>query len=413
MRRSFQWLLGLVVLVGIAVAVIHFWPHQGSKTTNNRGQRDTRIPVVAAAVSKDVPVYLDGLGTVQAYNTVTVHSRVDGELIDVAFVEGQDVHAGQVLARIDPRTYQAQLDNAVATKAKDDAQLADARLDLERYTNLGNRVSGQTLDTQRATVKQLEAATRVDQANIDNAKTMLSYTTITSPIDGRTGIRQVDKGNIVHASDTNGLVVVTQLQPISVVFTLPQQTLPQIAPRMDGTSKLPVFATGSDNKVQLDQGQLELIDNQIDQATGTIKLKSTFPNPGHLLWPGGFVNVRLLVDTHKNATVIPAVAIQRGPQGTYVFVLKPDNTVELRPVTVGIIEDLDAEIAKGVSPDEKVVVDGMAKLQNGSQVTTANGGAQNAAAPASGAGKDNADAKQAPSDDQSDKKKHRKKQQDQ
>jgi multidrug efflux system membrane fusion protein len=383
MRRSSQWLIGLAVLVLVVAAAI-LWGRQGDKTAGNHGQRDTRIPVVAAAaVAKDMPVFFDGLGTVQAYNTVTVRSRVDGELIDVAFVEGQDVHAGQVLARIDPRTYQAQLDNAVATKAKDDAQLADARLDLERYTNLGNRVSGQTLDTQRALVKQLEAATRVDQANIDSARTMLSYTTITSPIDGRTGIRQVDKGNIVHASDTTGLVVITQLQPISVVFTLPQQTLPQIAPHMDGASKLPVFAMTSDTKAPLDKGQLELIDNQIDQATGTIKLKSTFPNAQHLLWPGGFVNVRLLVDTHKNATVIPTVAIQRGPQGPYVFVLKADNTVELRPVSLGIVEDTDAEILKGVSPDDKVIVDGMAKLQNGSAVTTGDQGGQAKPAPGS------------------------------
>ena len=372
MRSSLQWLVGLGVLVAVVAAAVHWWPNSAGKAAN-KNQRDTRIPVVAAAaVSKDVPVYLDGLGTVQAYNTVTVHSRVDGELTDIAFVEGQDVHTGQVLARVDPRTFQASLDQATATKAKDEAQLADARLDLARYTNLGNRVSGQTLDTQRALVQQLEASVRVDQANIDNAKTMLSYCTIVSPIDGRTGIRQVDKGNIIHAADTNGLVVITQLQPISVLFTLPQQTLIEIVQHMNGQSKLPVFAVGSDNKTQLDKGQLELIDNQIDQTTGTIKLKSTFPNTGHLLWPGGFVNVRLLVDTQKGATVVPTVSIQRGPQGTYVFVLKSDNTVELRAVTVGLIEDTDAVIQQGVQAGEQVVIDGMAKLQNGSQVTTAN-----------------------------------------
>jgi multidrug efflux system membrane fusion protein len=360
----------LIVVVVAALAIIHWWPQKSAKA-QGQAMRDTRIPVVAAAaVSKDVPVYLDGLGTVQAYNTVTVHSRVDGELTDIAFVEGQDVHAGQVLARIDPRIYQAQYDQAVASKAKDEAQLADARLDLQRYTNLGNRVSGQTLDTQRATVKQLEAAVRVDQANIDNAKTMLGYCTITSPIDGRTGIRQVDKGNIVHASDANGIVVITQLQPISVIFTLPQQTLPMIARHMNDETKLPVFAVAADNKTQLDQGRLQLIDNQIDPATGTIKLKSTFPNADHLLWPGGFVNVRLLVDTHHDATVVPTVSIQRGPQGTYVYVLKPDNTVELRPVSVAMIADTDAMIQSGIAPGEKVIVDGMSRLQNGSAVTT-------------------------------------------
>lgn len=399
MKRKFPWrslLIGIVVVAAAVFAWTHFRGHpapaasgdqtnaSGSGRKGAGAAKDAKIPVVvAAATSKDVPVYLDGLGSVQAYNTVTVHTRVDGELVDIAFVEGQDVKAGQVLARLDPRTFQAQLDQVTATKAKDDAQLADARLDLDRYTNLGNRVSGQTLDTQRALVKQLEATVRVDQANIDNARTMLAYCTITSPIDGRTGIRQVDKGNIVHASDANGLVVITQIQPISILFTLPQQDLPAIAAAMQGVDKLTDLAVGTDKKTVLDRGQLELVDNQIDPTTGTIKLKSTFPNPKRTLWPGGFVNVRLLVSTRLNATVVPSVAIQRGPQNSYVYALKSDDTVEMRTVKVGMLADPDAVIDDGVQPGDKIVVDGMARLQNGSAVTTQRPAAEGLSAPLS------------------------------
>jgi len=399
MKRKIPWrslLIGIVVVAAAVFAWTHFRGHpapaasgdqtnaSGSGRKGAGAAKDAKIPVVvAAATSKDVPVYLDGLGSVQAYNTVTVHTRVDGELVDIAFVEGQDVKAGQVLARLDPRTFQAQLDQVTATKAKDDAQLADARLDLDRYTNLGNRVSGQTLDTQRALVKQLEATVRVDQANIDNARTMLAYCTITSPIDGRTGIRQVDKGNIVHASDANGLVVITQIQPISILFTLPQQDLPAIAAAMQGVDKLTDLAVGTDKKTVLDRGQLELVDNQIDPTTGTIKLKSTFPNPKRTLWPGGFVNVRLLVSTRLNATVVPSVAIQRGPQNSYVYALKSDDTVEMRTVKVGMLADPDAVIDDGVQPGDKIVVDGMARLQNGSAVTTQRPAAEGLSAPLS------------------------------
>jgi multidrug efflux system membrane fusion protein len=328
------------------------------------------IPVVvAAALASDVPVYFNGIGSVQAYNTVTVHSRVDGELMEVAFVEGQDVKAGQVLARIDPRTYQAQLDQVTATKAKDEALLADARLDLERYINLGNRVTGQILDTQRALVKQVEATVRVDQANIDNARTLLGYCTIASPIDGRTGYRLVDKGNIVHATDVNGLVVVTQIQPISVLFTLPEDDFEMVNRQM-ATGPLAVAASGrADNEV-LDQGTLLLINNQIDQTTGTIQLKATFPNLSRTLWPGQFVNARLLVETRQGAVTVPAAAVQRGPQGVYAFVVKADNKAQMLPIKVSTanLGGPTVLIDSGIAAGDQVVIDGQLKLRAGASV---------------------------------------------
>jgi multidrug efflux system membrane fusion protein len=327
------------------------------------------VPVVTAAVGrKDVPIHLDGLGTVQAYNTVTIHTRIDGELTQVTFTEGQEVHAGDVLARIDARTYQAQLDQAVATRGKDDSQLELARLDLQRYLGLGNRINGQTVDTARALVKQLEATVRVDQAAIDNARTMLGYTTITSPINGRTGLRQVDSGNIVHATDSTGLVVVAQMQPIAVLFTLPQQTLPGINDQLRSRGTLPVQITDADSGAELDRGELALVDNQIDQTTGTIRLKAVCPNPQRRLWPGEFVTVRLQLTTRHDGLVVPATAVQHGPQGAYVFRVGPDHTVEMRPVVVALIENDEALIDSGVATGETVVIDGMGRLQNGSRV---------------------------------------------
>ena len=328
------------------------------------------IPVVAAAaVTSDVPIYLAGLGTVQAYNTVTVHSRIDGELMDVAFVEGQDVKAGQVLARLDPRTYQAQLDQVTATKAKDEAQLADARLDLERYINLGNRVTGQMLDTQRALVKQLEATIKVDQANIDNARTLLGYCTIASPIDGRTGYRLVDKGNIVHAADVNGLVVITQIEPISVLFTLPEDDFGWVNRQMRAGT-LTVAASSRADNTKLGQGTLLLINNQIDQTTGTIQLKATFPNQDHALWPGQFVDVQLLVETRHGAITVPAAAVQRGPQGVYAYIVAADNKAQMQPIKVSSANAGGpmALIESGVTTGQQVVVDGQLKLRAGVSV---------------------------------------------
>ncbi len=324
------------------------------------------VPVSLQKVTRqDMPIYLDGLGTVQAFNNVTIKSRVDGELLDLGFREGQDVKTGDVLARIDPRTYQAQLDQAIAAREKDQAQLEEARLDLQRYQSLGNRVTGQTLDTQKSTVRQLEATVKADLAAVENARAQLSYTTIISPIDGRTGIRNVDKGNIIHASDSAGLVTVTQVQPISVLFTLPQQTLRAIADK--GGAGLSVLAVESDNATLVDQGKLELIDNQVDSTTGTIRLKATMPNAQRHLWPGGFVNVRLLLET-RNGLVVPSQVVQRGPQGAYAFVVKDDQTVEMRPVTVDHAEGGKSLISSGLNDGETVVSDGMSKLQAGTKI---------------------------------------------
>lgn len=368
-------------LLALALACFAAWSIYSWLGSGSNERKSPAVPVVlAAAVHKDVPVYLDGLGTVIASSTVTVRTQVDGQLLNYAFKEGQDVHKGDVLAHIDPRTYQAQVDQATATRAKDEALLENARRDLARYIKLGTNVSGQTLDTQRATVRQLEATVAADQAAVDNASALLSYTTITSPIDGRTGIQQVDPGNIVHTSDANGLVVITQLQPIDMIFSLPQQNLLSINEEIGRQGTLQVQAMGEGGKTVLDTGTLSLVDNQIDQTTGTIKLKATFPNEKRRLWPGGFVNVRLLLAIRKDSIVVPSTAVQRGPQGAFVFVLKEGgDTVEMRPVTVAMTADQDAVIEKGISEGEKVVTDGMAKLQDGSSVSAGDKKADKAA----------------------------------
>ncbi len=368
------------VIIGLLVAVAGaaFWSSRPAQAPQDQGGRRAGegrpVPVVPAPVQrKDVPIYLDGLGTVQAYNSVTIRSRVDGELVDWAVKEGQEVKAGDALVRLDGRTYQAQLDQALAAKAKDEAQLELARLDLRRYLELGNRIAGQTVDAARALLKQMEASVRVDQASIDNARAMLSYTVIASPIDGRTGIRQIDRGNIVRASDATGLLMVAQMQPISVVFTLPQQSLSAINEEMHRPNRepLPVLVTDSGNRTVLERGTLELMDNQVDQTTGTIKLKAVFANAERRLWPGQFVNIRLLLTTRAAGLVVPAASVLRGPQGPYVFLLKPDQTAELRPVTLGPQEAGEAVIESGLAEGELVAVDGVAKLQNGSKTVNA------------------------------------------
>ena len=384
-------------VVVAAIAAFALWPAgQAAKPAGRTGGADGRpVPVVTAQVGRqDVPIYLDALGTVQAYNTVTVRSRVDGELVEVLFKEGQDVKAGEVLAQIDPRTYRAQYEQAVATRDKDSAQLDAAKRDLARYVSLGDRVTGQSVDTQRALVRQLEATVRADDASISNARTMLSYTVISSPIDGRTGMRLVDRGNIVHASDSTGLVTLTQIQPIAVIFTLPQQTLPAISDRLRQDGKLAVLATQPETGSQIDTGELELVDNQIDQTTGTIKLKAVMPNGDRRLWPGGFVNVRMLLSTRQNGLVIPAQAVQRGPTGPYVFVVKPDRSVEMRPVKVATVEANKALLDDGVEEGETVVTDGVAKLASGSRISTVE---DRAADPAAGGKK--GDGKRGPGKD--------------
>ncbi len=361
----------LAAVVGAALWGVRSVPSAPEAGGGHKAAGEARpVPVVAATVQRrDVPIYLDGLGTVQAYNSVTIRSRVDGELMEWVVKEGQEVKAGELLARLDGRTYQAQLDQALATKAKDEAQLELAHLDLRRYLDLGNRIAGQTVDSARALLKQVEASVRVDQANIDNARTMLGYTMIASPINGRTGIRQIDRGNIVHANDANGLLVVVQMQPISVVFTLPQQSLTAInqETQRPGREPLPVLITDSGTRAVLERGTLELMDNQVDQTTGTIKLKATFANAERRLRPGQFVNVRLLLTTRAASLVVPAASVLRGPQGPYVFRLKSDQTAELRPVTPGPQEAGEMVIESGLVEDEMVAVDGVAKLQNGSK----------------------------------------------
>jgi len=363
--------LGAIVMLVLAGAAGLAWhmmrdPTAAAATTAS----DPAVPVVADAVlSQDVPIYLTGIGAVHAFNTVTIRTRVDGQLDKVAFTEGQDVKAGDLLAQIDPRPLQAQLEQAAAQKASHEAQLADAKLDLQRFSNLEKRgaATGQSVDTQKALVAQLEANIQADQAAIDNANVQLGYTTITAPISGRTGMRLVDQGNIVHATDQTGLVVLTQIEPISLVFSLPEDALPDVARAM-AKGPLKVVAFSRDNKTELADGTLALVDNQIDQTTGTIRLKATFPNKDHTLWPGQFVNARLYLAVRHDGITVPAAVVQRGPQGTYAYVIKPDSTVELRPIAVAQLRDGIALIDTGLSAGERVVVDGQYKLRPGARV---------------------------------------------
>jgi multidrug efflux system membrane fusion protein len=340
------------------------------------------VPVVAGTVAqKDVPIYLGGIGTVQAFNTVTIHARVDGQVQKIGFTEGQDVHAGDLLAQIDPDPFRTALEQTVAKKGQDEAQLANARVDLKRYADLlaNEGVTQQQYDTQKSLVDQLVATVNADQATIESAKVQLAYTTITSPIDGRTGIRQVDAGNIVHANDNNGLVVITQLKPISVVFILPEQTLGSIQGQMRiAGADLPVLAVSQDNTTVLGEGKVAVIDNQIDPNSATIKIKATFPNTDLRLWPGQFVNARLLLNVRKDSAVVPDSVLQRGPEGAFAFVIKDDQTVEVRPVKVAPqsgaqVGQGETVIETGLRPGERVVVDGQYKLQQGSRVKMADG----------------------------------------
>jgi len=369
-------ILILLVLCGLAGGAWYYVNIRGQAPTSQRGGQgranaDQPVPVLASlARTADVSVYLEGVGTTRALNMVTVRSLVDGTLISINVREGQDVKKGDVLAQIDPTLYQAQVDQTVAKKALDEATLANARIDLERYTNLvkTNAVTRQQLDTQKALVAQLEAQVRIDQGAIDTAKANLGYCTIMSPLDGRTGIRLVDQGNVVHASDLTGLIVITQIQPITVLFTLPQQLLGQVN-KAFAAGPLSVEAIDSDNRSKLDSGKLAVVNNQVDQTTGTVQLKAEFPNPELQLWPGQFVNVRLLIDTLRQAVVVPTAAVQRGPNGAFVYVVKPDKTVTVRKVDPGQQDEAQTVIKSGLEAGENVVTSGFVLLAEGRKVT--------------------------------------------
>ncbi len=345
------------------------WTSLQQKKAANRTP-DLPVPVLAAAPRiKDVPVYLDGVGSVRALNTVLVRPQVDGKLAIVNFVEGQDVKKGDVLAEIDPVIYKAQYDQAVAKKAQDEAQLANQRLDLVRYQQLAasNAGSKQQYDTQKAVVAQQEALVNADQASIDNAQATLGYTKIVAPLSGRAGLRQVDQGNIVHAADATGLVYITQLQPIAVTFSLPQQQIVRVN-LAAGKGGLAVDVFGNDGVTVIDTGKLSGIDNQVDPTTGTLKLKAEFPNANYQLWPGQFVNVRLKVDTLSQALVVPTSAVQRGPAGTFSYVIGDGDIVTAKPVTVTQQDENDAVIASGLSPSDRVVTTGFASLSDGAKI---------------------------------------------
>jgi len=406
--RSLWWLWVLVV----AAIVVGVWYFRASRTpseaanpsgpaasgrgrggSGGAGMGNFSVPVVVASARQgDLPVYFNGLGTVTAFNTVTVRSRVDGQLVNVAFREGQYVHEGDLLVQIDPRPFQVQLEQAQGQLAKDQAQRKDAEVNLDRYKLLFKEgvIPQQQLDTQAALVGQFDGAIKSDQSQVDNAKLQLTYCHITAPINGRVGLRLVDSGNIVHANDTNGLVVITQLQPIAVLFSLPQDQLPQVTTKLRAGVQLNVEAYDRDDTTKIATGKLLTIDNEIDPTTGTYKLKSVFNNSDNALFPNQFVNIHLLVDTMHNLTIVPASAIQRGPQGTYVYAVGGDNTVKIRPVTVALTTASNVGLSGGVGSGEVVVIDGQDKLQDGSKVTptvagAGNGGAKAATTAAPGA----------------------------
>jgi multidrug efflux system membrane fusion protein len=367
-RRTVSIAVTLLILGGLGYIG---WTSPQQKQAANRVRPDLAVPVLAATPRiQDMPVYLDGVGTVRALNTVTVRSQVDGKLIVVNFTEGQDVKKGDVLGEIDPVLYKAQFDQAVAKKAQDEALLANQRLDLIRYQQLAtsNAGSKQQADTQRAVVAQQEALVNADQAAIDNAQATLGYTKIIAPLAGRAGLRQVDQGNIIHAADATGLVIITQLQPIAVQFSLPQQQIVRVnAASAKGALAVDVF--GNDGTTVVDTGKLTGIDNQVDPTTGTLKLKAEFPNANFQLWPGQFVNVRLKVETLSQAVVIPTSAVQRGPAGTFSYIIGDGDIVAAKPVVVTQQNETDAVIASGISASDRVVTTGFANLSDGAKVT--------------------------------------------
>jgi multidrug efflux system membrane fusion protein len=377
--RGRRWLAIVLVLTAVAGALAYvYYPTPPARTSfrSRFGAPAGPIPVLAATASRtDVAEFLDAVGTARAINMVTVRPQVDGKLIAVTFKEGGDVKRGEVLARIDPVIYQAQLDQALAKKAQDEALLDNARNDLARYERLAatNAINKQQADTQKATVAQYAAQVKADEAAVENARATLDYTTITAPIAGRTGFRMVDEGNYVRASDASSTIVtITQLKPMSVQFNLPQQDLARVN---NAFAKGPLTAEAlrSDNNEVIDRGRLTVVDNQVDPATGTVKLKAEFPNADLRLWPGQFANVRLKIDTLRQVVVIPTGAVQRGPDGTFVYVIDADNKAAVRKITVHRQEETQTVVASGLAPGERVVTTGFARLTDGAGVTVGGG----------------------------------------
>jgi membrane fusion protein, multidrug efflux system len=381
MRRGIAAPITAIVVIIAAGGVLALTHGRARETASTPLPAPPAVPVVASAVtSGDVPIYLRGIGTVIAYNTVVVRSQIQGQITQITFTEGQTVKPGDTLAQIDPRPYQAQLDQIVANRDRDQAQLTNSLANLDRYNKLLAKGDAtiQLADTQKAQVTQLQSAVKSDEALIEAAKVQLEYTKLTSPITGVTGVRQIDVGNIIHPTDPNGLVVVTQIQPISVIFTLPESDLPAIQEQM-AKGPLKVLAYSHDDKIKLDEGKLVLVNNEILQTTGTIQLKAEFPNTAHMLWPGELINARLLLETRHNGLSVASSAVQQGPNGPYVYVIGPDRTVQMRPVTVAQISEGQALINSGLKPSENVVIEGQYRLQPGSLVEQLHGKAAESA----------------------------------
>jgi multidrug efflux system membrane fusion protein len=379
-RRTKRWLWLLALpLLAVSIYLVARWQTHSSAASKRETVTPPGVPVAVATAHKgEMPLYLNGLGTVTPTNTVTVRSRIDGQLLKVNFQEGQFVKQGDLLAEIDPRPFQLQLNQAQGQLARDQAQLSNAKLDLQRYQTLSadGVINRQQYDTQAASVRQFEGVITADQAQIDDAKLQISYCRITAPLSGRIGLRLVDVGNMIHAADPNGLLVITQVQPMAVLFTIPEDNLSEVLRRVRAGQHLSVEAYDRSGQNKIADGRVLTVDNLIDQNTGTTRLKAIFDNKDNTLFPNQFVNIRLLVEIKKDRIIIPAAAIQRGPQGAFVYVLSHNDTVDVRPVQVGIIDGVNASIDQGLSERERVVTDGTDKLRAGSKVQFGSGSGQ-------------------------------------